>query len=35
MIKIDRNRFLEVKRKYRERDIERRRSRRGRGRRKK
>jgi hypothetical protein len=35
MIKIDRNRFLEVKRKYTERDIERRRSRRGRGRRKK
>jgi hypothetical protein len=32
--KIDRSRFLEVKRRYRERDVERRRSRRGNGRRK-
>jgi hypothetical protein len=32
--KIDRSRFLKVKRRYRERDVERRRSRRGNGRRK-
>jgi hypothetical protein len=32
--KIDRSRFLEAKRRYRERDVERRRSRRGKGRRK-